>query len=440
MHSSIKTLVAAGIILSAQAHPSFWDMTPEEVRMGINQRIMAIDATAQAVGSVENKELKVGDRTTPIRIYSPIQGDDFPVILLIHGGAWVAGNLDTHDNLARYLCSKTPAIVVSVGYLNPPEGKFPLPLEQCYDALTWIDGNRGEISSTHSGLVVAGDSAGGNMAAALCLMARDRSGPSIDLQVLINPAPDLTCNGTLLQQGDALDNLRWQASQYLTDPQDANNSYVSPLKASNLSNLPPALILVAEQDGLRVAGEQFGARLQSAGVAAQIYCQKGIPHLAGDGARASAKAEESLNVAIDTIQNVFSQVDTQMAKHMSNTIINTANQYLNVLNNIGNREVAYDAREIVKLCAHHCKKVRNGKVLFEISASFADQLIAAKEWLGGWSIRTMELLSIPDPRSAVIRYELTTEKEGTLIVFVILKFDEHYRIYEINEVHNKVDS
>ncbi len=320
MRSKIKNLFSVGVLLCTQAHAapvSFWNMTPEEVRTRINQRIMAIDAATPTVGTVENKELGFGDRTTQIRIYTPIQGNHFPVLLLIHGGAWVAGNLDTHDHLARYLCSKTPAIVVSVGYLNAPEGKFPFPLEQCYDVLTWIAKNRGEFSSTQSGLTVIGDSAGGNMAAALCLMARDRSGPLIDLQVLINPAPDLTCSGTLLRQGDALDNLRWQAFQYLKDPKDTNHPYVSPLKATDLSNLPPALILVAEHDDLRVAGEHFGNRLQSAGVATQIYCQKGTNHLAGDGARASAKAEESLNVAIGAIQTVFSQVDTQMTNHRS---------------------------------------------------------------------------------------------------------------------------
>jgi hypothetical protein len=125
------------------------------------------------------------------------------------------------------------------------------------------------------------------------------------------------------------------------------------------------------------------------------------------------------------------------ATYPSDTIIRAANQYLYVLNNIGKQQDAYDPREITKLCDHNCKKTRNGKILFETSESFADQLIAAKDWLGGWSIQSVELLPIPDLHSAVIRYELTTEKEGTLLVFVILRFDEHHLIYDINEVHNK---
>jgi hypothetical protein len=123
--------------------------------------------------------------------------------------------------------------------------------------------------------------------------------------------------------------------------------------------------------------------------------------------------------------------------YLSDTIVYAANQYLTVLNNIGKQQDASDPCEITKLCDHYCKKTRNGKVLFETRESFADQLIAAKDWLGGWSIQTVELLPIPDLRSVVIRYELTTEKEDTLLVFVILRFNEHHLIYDINEVHNK---
>lgn len=123
--------------------------------------------------------------------------------------------------------------------------------------------------------------------------------------------------------------------------------------------------------------------------------------------------------------------------HPSDTITHATNRYLTVLNNIGREQDTCDPLEITKLCDQSCKKTRNGKILFEKSESFADQLIAAKDWLGGWSIQALELLPIPDLRSAVIRYELTTEKEDTLLVFVILRFNEHLLIYDIEEVHNK---
>ena len=136
-------------------------------------------------------------------------------------------------------------------------------------------------------------------------MARDRSGPKIDLQVLINPAPDLTCKGTILRQNDDLDTLRYQAFHYLSNPQDAQNAYVSPLTAKNLSDLPPALVILAEKDELRASGQNYADRLRSANIPTQVYCQQGIGHLAGDGARASFRARESLDVAVDRIRQMF---------------------------------------------------------------------------------------------------------------------------------------
>lgn len=284
--------------------PSWWDMTPLAVREGINQRIMDIEAPVPTVWAVADRAVKGVNWNTPIRIYTPTSGKDFPLILFIHGGAWVAGSLDTHDNLARYLSSQTQSVVISVGYLNPPEGKFPLPLEQCYDALVWAVEHAVEFSADASRLAIVGDSAGGNMAAALCLMARDRQGPKAHLQVLINPAPDLTCDGTLKRQRNGLDTLRWQAVQYLSDPNDANNPYVSPLLAKDLSGLPSAVVVLAEKDNLRKAGQKYGDRLLAAGVPTLIFCQPGVGHLAGHAARASLLARASLDVAVAALLNI----------------------------------------------------------------------------------------------------------------------------------------
>lgn len=279
---------------------SWWDMTYQEVRKGINERIMNIETREYPVYAIENHVINKNGRETPLRLYFPNQKTDLPVILMIHGGAWVAGNLDTHDNLARYLCSQVEAIVVAVGYTNAPEGKFPLQLEQCYDSLKWIV----EYGLSMK-IVVVGDSSGANMAAALCLMARDRQGPKIGLQVLINPGTDLTCKGLLEQQNDYLDLLRWQVNQYLSNLEDVQHPYVSPMNAKDLTLLPSALILVAEMDEARSDGEQYAQRLIESGVPTQLYCQKRIGHLAGHGARASSQAKESLDVAVIAIKNHF---------------------------------------------------------------------------------------------------------------------------------------
>lgn len=299
-------LFGAFMLSNNIAVASFWGMEPHQARDLINKKIFSIEAEKPEVRSTQDITIKYENRTTPLRIYTPLaQFKQLPVILLIHGGAWVAGNLDTHDNMARYLCKEVQALVVSVEYQNSPEGKFPLPLEQCYDALLWISQHAQEFHGNPSLLAVVGDSAGGNMAAALCLLTRDRKGPAIDFEVLINPATDLTGNGTIKPQGDSLDPVRWYATQYVVNPNDANNPYVSPVMSKDLSNLPPTLIILAEKDNLRKDGQRYAERLISAGVNTNIYIQWGIGHLAGNAARAATPAKESLDVATAALRGVF---------------------------------------------------------------------------------------------------------------------------------------
>lgn len=300
-------IFCVGILIIAEKAlaQSYWEMGPDKVRKMLNEKFLAIEAEKPDVLKVENITIKNDDRTTPLRIYSPSNQKDLPIILYIHGGAWVAGNLDTHDNLARYLCREVQALVVSVGYLNAPEGKFPVPLEQAYDALLWIVNHAKNYNTTPSRLAVVGDSAGGGMAAALCLVARDRKGPPIDLQVLINPVVDNTWGGTLKPQGDEFDSERWIAAQYVADPKDTRNPYVSPIFAKDLSGLPPAIIILGEKDMFRKDAQKYADRLLSSGVHTNVYTQFGVGHLAGNGARASKLAQESLDIAVAALRGAF---------------------------------------------------------------------------------------------------------------------------------------
>lgn len=310
MKQKIKYLLFASAIMLKNTitaeSVSIWDMEPHQVREFINKKIFSIESEILEVQNTSDITIKYGNRTTSLRVYTPLgELRRLPAIILIHGGAWVAGNLDTHDNMARYLCKEVQALVFSVEYQNSPEGKFPLPLEQCYDALLWISQHAQEFQGDPNLLAVVGDSAGGNMAAALCLLTRDRKGPAIDFQVLINPATDLTGNGTIKRQDDALDPVRWQAAQYVMDPNDANTPYVSPIMSKDLSNLPSALVILAEKDDLRKDGQRYAEQLISAGVNTNIYTQWDIGHLAGNAARASTLAKESLDVAIAALRGVF---------------------------------------------------------------------------------------------------------------------------------------
>lgn len=299
-----KYLFIALLMITKQSSAlSSSEKIAHEIREAIYQKILSIKAEIPNVKKVEHTSIKSGLRDLPLRIYRPDIDDLSPIILMIHGGAWVGGNLETHDNMARYFCRETKAIVISVDYLNAPEGKFPLQLNECYDALQWAVANAQSLRADPQRLAVLGDSAGGNLAAALCLMARDYKEPKINLQVLINPVTDLT--GSLPQNEEFAARMRFIISQYLAHPEDAKNPYVSPIMATDLSNLPPALIILAEKDELYKEGQIYADLLKRAGNKTNVYTQWGIGHLAGDGARASKLAQESLDIAVGALRGAF---------------------------------------------------------------------------------------------------------------------------------------
>lgn len=308
MLKPLLTIIIGTVMFTSHlAAQSYWEMQPEEVRSMLNEKFLSIKAETPSVGNVKNATIINENRSTPLRIYTPNESKNLPIILYIHGGAWVAGNLETHDNLARYLCKEVQALVVSVGYLNAPEGKFPTSLEQCYDALLWIVSHAKEFHTTPARLAVVGDSAGGNMAAALTLMNRDRKGPHIDFQVLINPVIDNTWGGTLQKQGDEFDSERWIATQYVANPKETFNPYVSPNFAKDLTGLPPTLVILAEKDMFRKDAQKFADRLITSGIPTNVYIQWGVGHLGGNGGRASQQARESLDVAVAALRGVFAR-------------------------------------------------------------------------------------------------------------------------------------
>lgn len=302
-HSCKLFVIFIGLFMNSLFAQTIWEMNPLEVRNLINKKIMSIQAEQPEVHNIIDTEIVSYHRRTPLRIYYPNAEKHLPLVLLIHGGGWVAGSIDTHDNMARYLCQNSKVIVLSVGYENSPENKFPGHLEQCYDALLWAYEKQDILHANGSKIAVVGDSAGGNMAAALCLLTRDRKGPSIHLQVLLNPCPNLTCRGTLERQNDSLDESRWFVTQYVTHNDDVYSPYASPFLASHLQHLPPALVILAENDALYTDGEEYADRLTAFNIPTIKYIQHGVGHLAGNAARASKLAQESLDIAVAALRN-----------------------------------------------------------------------------------------------------------------------------------------
>lgn len=220
----------------------------------------------------------------PIRIYWAEATDEpRPVVVFFHGGGWVIGGIDSHDGQVREMVNRTGMVYVSVDYRLAPEAKFPAAAEDCYAATQWVAANAASIGADADRLGVAGDSAGGNLAAVVAQMARDRGGPAIAHQLLIYPCCDMDSNAWPSQTENGFDyfltkeSMDWFYDQY-ADVADRNNPYASPIKAVDLSGLPPACVITAEFDPLRDEGEAYGAALQEAGVACEVHRYDGMFH------------------------------------------------------------------------------------------------------------------------------------------------------------------
>jgi acetyl esterase len=206
-----------------------------------------------------------------VRLYHPSDQTNLPLIVYFHGGGFVLCDLDTHDAMCRELANASGCAVASVEYRLAPETRFPGPLEDCYAALRHLVAEGNVLGVDPSRVAVAGDSAGGNLATAAAMLARDRSGPVLLYQALIYPALDPGCDSEsmkALARGYFLTQnvMKWFWSCYLTSPADAMNPLAAPLRATNLAGLPPATILTAEFDPPRDEGEAYADRLRAAGV------------------------------------------------------------------------------------------------------------------------------------------------------------------------------
>jgi acetyl esterase len=244
----------------------------------------ALMAPPAAVAVVNERHIAGPDGPLRLRIYRPHGSGPFPLLVFFHGSGFVLCSLDTHDGMCRNLCAGAGCVVVSVDYRLAPEHKFPAPLDDCVFATHWAAEHAAEFSADSGRVVVAGDSAGGNLAAAAALRIRDEGGPALRGQLLIYPVTDYYTAGTPSYRENAegygltRDTMVWFWDHYLADPADAVNPYASPLRAASVARLPPALVVTAEFDPLRDEGEDYAARLRVAGVPAQTSRWDGMNH------------------------------------------------------------------------------------------------------------------------------------------------------------------
>ena len=249
-----------------------WESTPTEVRAVSSAKWQPeYLGVADPVAKVEYKYFSGPSAELPMKIYTPEGVGPFPAVVFFHGGGWVAGNIESNGVQHQQIAHDARAVVIAVNYQKAPEHKFPVPFDDCYATLEWVHANAEGLNINRDEIGVAGDSAGGNLAVAVALKARDVYGPKIAFQVLIYPAVDYKFDYPSMIEnavGYSLTTqaMQWYWDQYMGSAADLENPYFRPMAAKNLAKLPPTFTLTAELDPLRDEGEIFAQRLHDAGV------------------------------------------------------------------------------------------------------------------------------------------------------------------------------
>jgi acetyl esterase len=271
--------------LAAGGGPPLYTLSPEDAR-AVLDGAQAGDV-AMAPAEVEEHTIPGGpDGTVSITVVKPIaHNGSLPAVVYTHGGGWVLGNFGTHQRLVRDLAAQTGAAFVFVNYPRSPEARYPVAIEQVYATVRWVAQRGAELGLDGSRLAVAGDSVGGNMTAAVTLLAKERGGPPIRSQALLYPVTDAafdTGSYERFAEGPWLTRnaMRWFWDAYLPDATRRSEPIASPLRATldQLRGLPPALVITDEADVLRDEGEAYGRKLRQAGVEVTAVRYEGVFH------------------------------------------------------------------------------------------------------------------------------------------------------------------
>lgn len=313
LHPQIVALIERAA--AAGVRPTH-ELTPEEARTQMDEMSRERDKDRTTVRMVADTVINgaAGDDLTT-RVYWPdlVQTDLAPAIMFFHGGGHVIGSLNSHDQVARNLCADTGYLVVSVDYRMGPEHKFPAAPEDCYAATKWVAQNTRQLGVDPARIAVAGDSAGANLAAVVAMMARDAGGPDIAFQLLVYPVADYAFDtpsyetyaegaGILTAAG-----MNWFREHYLNGPEDREDWRAAPLRATDFSNLPPALVITAECDILHDEGVALAEALAAAGVPVEHRDYPGMMHgfysfapVVDDGRAAQVHAAEAMRKVLSS--------------------------------------------------------------------------------------------------------------------------------------------
>lgn len=282
---------------------------PSTLRMVTHLKTKKLKGTSEKLANVEDLKIAGPEEQIPLRTYTPYGSGPFPILVFMHGGGWVIGSLDSSDHTCRFLANSVGCIVISVGYRLAPEHKFPAAVEDVYAAVLWAAEHATHINGDPDCIAVGGASAGGNLAAAVCLMTKDRNGPSLVFQLLAFPSTNLASLDTdsyrQYAKGHGLtkSHAKWFRKQYLKSEEDRKNPYASPLLADDLSGLPPAFIITGAYDVLRDDGKAYAIRLEQEGVSVRYKSYSG-GHMAQWGLK-SDKVGDAIREAVSALSEAF---------------------------------------------------------------------------------------------------------------------------------------
>lgn len=265
-HSDIRTVVSEV--------PPLHQLSVEQARKGYAD-FLSVERDLGSLADVRDSVVPGPDgNNIPIRVYTPEGDGPHPVLVWMHGGGFLLGDIESYDPVCRVLADELDCVVVSPDYRLAPEHKFPAGLRDCYEVVDWAASRTEILNGDPDRIMVGGDSAGGNLAAAVTLMARDKGGPDIDYQILVYPTTTFSYEFADEPSGDGNyfitePDLQWSWENYLQNEIDGMSPYASPLQANDLSDLPPATVLTAEFDPLKEEGIDYAERLADAGVSVE---------------------------------------------------------------------------------------------------------------------------------------------------------------------------
>lgn len=298
---------------NARNNPTFKNAVEEMASQSATVRTMnvAMPSLPEQVDKVEHILIPTSEGEVNARIYRHDKDDtNAPVIVYFHGGGWVIADLNVYESSCRALCNAAEAIVVSVAYRQAPEAKFPAAHNDAYDATQWVLQNAAQIGGDPSRVAIVGESAGGNMAAAACLRAKEEGGLMPVAQVLVYPVADTSMSQASYAENQDTVPLKtammpWFMKYYLENEADKNHKYFNLVNVQDLSGLPPAIVITAEFDPLRDEGEQYAQNLANAGVSVKFQRFEGVVHEFFGLGGAVSKAADAVKFAAEGLQEVF---------------------------------------------------------------------------------------------------------------------------------------